>query len=40
MLFTKETLVTSNRELIEHFEKKIQASIAPVWGKDSCRPVI
>lgn len=27
-------LVAANRELIERFEKKIQATLARVWGED------
>ena len=30
----EQALVTANRELIGRFEKKIQATIARVWGKD------
>lgn len=30
----EKALVASNRELIERFEKKIQATIARVWGED------
>jgi type I restriction enzyme M protein len=30
----EQTLVAANRELIERFEKKIQATIARVWGED------
>jgi type I restriction enzyme M protein len=29
----EQALVDANRELIEHFEKKIQATLARVWGK-------
>ena len=28
------SLVVANRELIERFEKKIQATLARVWGED------
>jgi type I restriction enzyme M protein len=31
---TEETLVSANRELIARFEKKIQATLARVWGED------
>lgn len=31
---TEQALVNGNRELIERFEKKIQATIARVWGED------
>ena len=31
----EQALVESNRELIERFEKKIQAAIARVWGEDA-----
>jgi type I restriction enzyme M protein len=30
----EQSLVAANRELIERFEKKIQATIARVWGVD------
>lgn len=30
----EQALVSANRELIERFEKKIQATIARVWGED------
>jgi hypothetical protein len=30
----EQALVVANRELIERFEKKIQATIARVWGED------
>lgn len=30
----EQTLVNANRELIERFEKKIQTTIARVWGED------
>jgi len=31
---TEQTLVAANRELITRFEKKIQATLARVWGED------
>ncbi|MDO8578180.1 MAG: N-6 DNA methylase [Dehalococcoidales bacterium] len=31
---SEQTLVNSNRELITRFEKKIQATLARVWGED------
>ena len=31
----EQALVAANRELIERFEKKIQATIARVWGADN-----
>ena len=31
----EQALVTANRELIERFEKKIQATITRVWGDDN-----
>ena len=31
----ERALVAANRELIERFEKKIQATLAPVWGEDT-----
>ena len=34
-LKTEHTLVNANRELIEHFEKKIQVAIDRVWGERS-----
>jgi type I restriction enzyme M protein len=30
----EQALVTANRELIARFEKKIQATLACVWGED------
>jgi len=30
----EQALVTANRELIERFEKKIQAAIARVWSQN------
>ena len=30
----EQALVDANRELIERFEKKIQAAIGRVWGED------
>ena len=30
----EQTLVNANRELIERFEKKIQATLARVWGEE------
>ncbi|MGH8758721.1 MAG: N-6 DNA methylase [Burkholderiales bacterium] len=35
---TEQALVAANRELIERFEKKIQASISRVWGQDESAP--
>jgi len=34
----EQALVASNRELIERFEKKIQATLARVWGEDKPVP--
>ena len=34
MVRKEQTLVNANRELVECFEKKIQATIARVWRKD------
>ena len=34
----EQALVTANRELIERFEKKIQATLARVWGEDNQAP--
>ena len=31
----EQTLVAANRELIARFEKKIQATLARVWGEES-----
>ena len=31
----EQTLVAANRELIARFEKKIQATLARVWGEDA-----
>ena len=30
----EQALVNANRELIERFEKKIQAAIGRVWGEE------
>ena len=30
----EQTLVAANRELITRFEKKIQATLARIWGED------
>ena len=35
----EQALVAANRELIERFEKKIQAAIARVWGDEKPAPV-
>ena len=35
----EQALVAANRELVERFEKKIQATIARVWGEDEPIPV-
>jgi len=37
-LEAEQSLVTANRELIERFEKKIQATLARVWGEDEPAP--
>ena len=34
---TEQALVAANRELIARFEKKIQATLARVWGEDLSR---
>jgi type I restriction enzyme M protein len=34
----EQALIAANRELIERFEKKIQATIARVWGDDKLTP--
>ena len=34
----EQALVNANRELIERFEKKIQATLARVWGEDDPAP--
>ena len=34
----EQTLVASNRELIARFEKKIQATLARVWGENAAEP--
>lgn len=31
----EQALVNANRELIERFEKKIQATLARVWGSEA-----
>jgi type I restriction enzyme M protein len=33
----EQALVGANRELISRFEKKIQATLARIWGEGSCR---
>ena len=35
----EQALVAANRELIERFEKKIQATLARIWGEDQSAPV-
>jgi type I restriction enzyme M protein len=35
----EQTLVAANRELIARFEKKIQNTLARVWGEDKPAPV-
>jgi type I restriction enzyme M protein len=34
----EQALVAANRELIARFEKKIQATLARVWGEDAPTP--
>jgi len=34
----EQALVAANRELIERFEKKIQATLARVWGEGEAAP--
>ena len=34
----EQALVVGNRELVDLFEKKIQATLARVWGKDEPAP--
>ena len=34
----EQALVAGNRELIARFEKKIQATLARVWGEDEPAP--
>ena len=34
----EQTLVGANRELIARFEKKIQATLARIWGEDEPAP--
>ena len=34
----EQALVAANRELIARFEKKIQATLARVWGEDEPAP--
>ena len=34
---TEQALVASNRELISRFEKKIQATLARIWGEETSR---
>jgi type I restriction enzyme M protein len=38
LIKTEQALVAANRELIERFEKKIQATLARVWGEDEPSP--
>lgn len=35
----EQALVAANRELIARMEKKIQATLARVWGEDQAAPV-
>jgi type I restriction enzyme M protein len=35
---SEQALVAANRELIERFEKKIQATLARVWGESELGP--
>ena len=37
--FIEQTLFAANRELIARFEKKIQATLARVWGADKKIPL-
>jgi type I restriction enzyme M protein len=32
---SEQALVGANRELIERFEKKIQATLARIWGEET-----
>ena len=34
----EQALVDSNRELIARFEKKMQAKLAEIWGKEASKP--
>jgi type I restriction enzyme M protein len=34
----EQALVAANRELIARFEKKIQATLARIWGEDEPTP--
>ena len=34
----EQALVAANRQLITRFERKIQATLARVWGEDSAAP--
>jgi type I restriction enzyme M protein len=34
----EQALVVANRDLIKRFEKKIQATLARVWGEDVSAP--
>ena len=36
----EQALVNSNQELIDRFEKKIQTTIARVWGEDKSAIVV
>ena len=36
----EQGLVAANRELIGRFEKKIQATLARVWGEDKSTPAV
>ena len=35
---TEQRLVDANRDLIARFEKKIQATLARIWGEDEPAP--
>ena len=39
-LTTQQALVAANRELITRFEKKIQATLARIWGEDEATPSV
>jgi restriction endonuclease S subunit len=36
---TEQVIINANRELIQRFEKKIQATLARVWGEETPPPV-
>ncbi len=38
-IVAEQALVAANRELITRFEKKIQATLARIWGQEPSCPI-